>query len=286
MPQENHYKNAILENNFEWFYYHTPPEDLSLHEHDFHEIYLFLSGNIHFRTDGREFRLSPGDIVIVPSGILHTPVFFSKEPYERIVLWVRKEYITSISTAQTDLTRCFLSGGCRIISGGTERLRLFHRQLMDGDGNRYGGDIRILIAVWELLLYMNLSAAQVPSLPHKEKNRYQELTEYIRTHIHENLSLELLAAKCSLSKYHLLRDFKQNYGLTLHQYIIKERLVEAKRMLLEEIPVTTVCIECGFSEYSGFLAAFKREYHITPTAFCRLMKQQSEEMTCETFTHP
>lgn len=272
MPQESHYKNAILENSFEWFYYKSPPEAITLHEHDFHEMYIFLSGDIQFQMHCNVFKLEPGDIVIAPRAVLHTPIFKGDEPYERIVIWVKPEYVKALSTRQTDLTSCFsLQNKPMLFKGGEKIGNEIYELLKDLHEDAYGSDLKVQMALMKLLLYVNENTESF-QLEQREPEGFAPLTHYIRTHLQEDLSLDFLAEQCYFSKYHLLREFKQKYGITLHRYIVKERLVLAKRLLLEDHSTSSVSVLCGFSDYSGFLAAFKREYNITPTAFQKLMK--------------
>ncbi len=95
----------------------------------------------------------------------------------------------------------------------------------------------------------------------------ENLIYYINTHLKSDLSLDTLADHVYLSKYHLAREFKKSTSFALHQFIHYKRMLTAKQMLRDGVSVTNVCYECGFTDYSNFIRAFKGEFGITPKKY-------------------
>ncbi|MFQ7002991.1 MAG: AraC family ligand binding domain-containing protein [Ruthenibacterium lactatiformans] len=63
--------------------------EVSLHHHDFYEIYLFLNGSVEYSIESRIYRLLPGDILLIGPMELHQPrIAKDHGPYERMVLWL------------------------------------------------------------------------------------------------------------------------------------------------------------------------------------------------------
>ena len=64
------------------------PESLQLHSHSFYEILYCESGSIQYLIADKRYRIHAGDIVLVPPGVSHRPIFYEEmsEPYSRIVL--------------------------------------------------------------------------------------------------------------------------------------------------------------------------------------------------------
>lgn len=95
-----------------------------------------------------------------------------------------------------------------------------------------------------------------------------EVLSYIRDHINDNLSLEQLAAKASLSPYYFIRVFKKETGFTPHEYIITARVNAAKFYLkASTYALKEICYNCGFSSESSFCTIFKKITGFTPTEF-------------------
>lgn len=83
--------------------------------------------------------------------------------------------------------------------------------------------------------------------------RIQQLLQYINEHLAEDLTIDLLAEKSFTSRFYMMRKFKADTGCSIHQYINSKRLLLAKRLLTTtELPITQLCFQCGFKDYSSF----------------------------------
>jgi AraC-like DNA-binding protein len=99
------------------------------------------------------------------------------------------------------------------------------------------------------------------------------VVQYIRQHLTEQLSIEKLSAVACMSKATFFRLFKREFGLTPVEYIVRERLAEAKRLLCHPLAnVADVCLRAGFNNLSYFQALFKKYEGLTPGAY---KKQQA-----------
>ena len=84
------------------------------------------------------------------------------------------------------------------------------------------------------------------------------------------LSLEEVAAAASVGKRECLRCFRRTIGVTPIQYLLKFRIRQASRLLVEtDRPVTEIALLCGFESPSYFAAAFRRLTGRTPRSYRR-----------------
>lgn len=96
----------------------------------------------------------------------------------------------------------------------------------------------------------------------------QEIVSYIDEHYKEDLTVKYLASKASLSEFHFSRIFKKETGYTIHEYIIKTRINNAKNMLqLTNLSLKEITFLCGFSSESSFSTTFKKNTGVTPGVF-------------------
>ena len=96
----------------------------------------------------------------------------------------------------------------------------------------------------------------------------QELREYLDTAYGEHISLDSLAARFSVSKYHLQRSFKRCFGQTPADYLTAVRMANAKRLLrTTDRSINDVAAAVGFETASHFISAFRKREEITPQKY-------------------
>ena len=103
---------------------------------------------------------------------------------------------------------------------------------------------------------------------HLTTHRFAAVVGYIKNHLAESLTIDKLSALACMSKATFFRVFKREFGLTPVEYIIRERLGEAKRLLRHPLAsVAEVCLRAGFNNVSYFQSLFKKYEGITPGAY-------------------
>lgn len=95
----------------------------------------------------------------------------------------------------------------------------------------------------------------------------------INTRLFDRLSLDVLSEDCGVSKDHLSLLFKNNLGITIPQYIKKERLNAAKDLLKSGMSISQTAYTVGFSTESYFIKCFRDEFGITPKKFIFFLNQ-------------
>lgn len=93
----------------------------------------------------------------------------------------------------------------------------------------------------------------------------RRIFDYINSHLEHDLTLAEIAREANLSPYHFTRLFKQTTGESLHQYVIRQRVEAAKRLLLDEqLPIAEVATKVGFADQSHLGRHLKRSFGVTP----------------------
>lgn len=90
------------------------------------------------------------------------------------------------------------------------------------------------------------------------------VVDYLGAHFREALSLDALAERFYVSKYHLSHQFSSGVGTSVYRYILLKRLQHAKELLSQGISPGEACRESGFQDYANFYRSFRTVYGISP----------------------
>ncbi|MBQ1211054.1 MAG: helix-turn-helix domain-containing protein [Clostridia bacterium] len=266
-------RQTMRRSGFEVFHYREPkPDGVEVHHHDFYEIYFLLDGTVSYWIEGQLQHVKPGELLLINPMVLHRPVVSSESNlYERIVLWVDKDYLRDLSSDGADLTACFGGGNTLLLKPPSGQraelsalLSLLVRESYAGD---WGAERCAAGVFLQFMVQLNRLARNADSERDRREDAsplVSQVLTYIDEHYSEDLSLENLAGRFYVSKYHLSHAFSREVGTGLYRYILLKRLLTAHRLLGEGVPAGEVCSRCGFRDYTNFYRAFKAEYGVSP----------------------
>ncbi|MBE9196464.1 AraC family transcriptional regulator [Synechocystis sp. LEGE 06083] len=111
---------------------------------------------------------------------------------------------------------------------------------------------------------VNLALKNYGLLPY----HLEKVTNFMQSHLDQDLSVEEIAQELGLSQFHFSRLFKQKTGITPHQYLIKLRLERAKHLLKNtKLAVNEIADECCFANPSHLARHLRRETGLSPKQF-------------------
>ena len=255
------------------------------------EVLFCLSGGLRLeRTDGCTLHLREGEILLVSDDVSVHRLSF---PHGRLG---GELVMVDAAAARDSLARlCALLGGLQLDTAQIRALMQAHggcavlrnaawadavfaalRTLPPAERARY-----CVLKAAELLylLCSDSSLLPTPPAPHY-RDRYQleiarQVQEYMAAHLSEPLTIAQLAARFHISPTALKECFRQLYGRPLHQYLLECRVQKAAALLREgRLPVTEVAAAVGYTSASQFGVAFKRRFHLTPSQYRRLAREE------------
>ncbi len=266
---EQYEKKGYLNSEFRLFHL-TDQEtrEVEYHYHDFDKITIFLKGKVSYMIEGKSYELKPYDIVLVRHNDIHRLIADTSVPYDRIIVYISVNFMNAYKTDSYDLSYCFQkaeaehSNVLRIPS--LEKSSLFRsisrlEKSFKDDG--YAAELFRQVLFLEFMIHLNRAAM---------KNRLEfidtdncnskilDILQYINENLDKELGIEVLAKRFYLSKYYMMRLFKQETGYTLGQYTSQKRLLLAKELLLSGVSGTQACFDCGFKDYSTFSRAYRK----------------------------
>ncbi len=251
---------------------------VSLHSHNYYEILHCRSDSgVEYLIGSARYRLQKGDIVLVPPGVSHRPILPEKmtEPYVRDVLWVSTEFVDNIERMDPDPTSMYRDHHLPVRTAGTrwEFLGdLFRKGVQEEEERRPGWEIAVLGNT--MMIFAHLKRAYMERSTGTMKAEKPELLDRIAAYIEENyanhITVDALARHFYVSSSTISHLFKQKMGVSLYRYVTQRRLIAAKKMIGEKIPMEEIAHRVGFTDYSTFYRAFKQEFGISPRQFGRL----------------
>lgn len=113
--------------------------------------------------------------------------------------------------------------------------------------------------------YIRAPVAQRLSRPQERR-----LTDFIESHLDEELSLDSLAAVAGISVPHLTPLFRRTFGQTVHRYVMERRVDRARQLLVQgRLSITEVALECGFAHASHLARWMRRVAGVRPSDLTR-----------------
>ncbi len=267
-------KRGYLHKNYQLFYLKDQTtKEIEEHYHEFPKIVVFLSGKASYLIEGCNYELEPMDVLLIHQNDIHRPKIDLSLPYERYILWVNPAFLHSYNQNSAELLSCFQTASKNrlhllrledpIRSIFLSHLKALHEELHHKD---FGNELMADTLLFQILIQLNrelISKNHAIASYHSDE-RIQLLIQYIREHLDQPLSIPDLAELIYVSPSYLMHLFRQETGMSLHQYITRKRIQLAGSRLKEGMSATEVCFSCGFQDYSTFSRAFKRIFHTSP----------------------
>ena len=264
-------REGYLEENYHYFHLRdTAGQERDFHFHEFDKIVLLLSGRVDYAVESVSYTLRPWDILLVKHHVIHKALIDKSEPYERIILYLDGKYFDRL-LPDAGLTDCFdtadRTGEYRLVPDAEQRAgleQIFRAYEQAAEDSRFGAQALCDSYILQLLVQIG----RINAAPRREEQRFDPKIRQTLSYINENLGRELsvdaLAERVYLSRYHFMRLFKAETGSTVHAYVRQKRLLYAARLIREGSPANQAAEAAGFADYSAFHRAFRASFGISP----------------------
>ena len=265
-------REGYLRENYHYFHLRdTAGQERDFHFHDFDKIVLLISGGVDYAVEDKVYRLRPWDVLLVRHHMIHKALIDKSEPYERIIIYLDRKYFDRVMPG-AGLLDCFERAGktdCHLLApdagqreGLMAALDAYERSLTDED---FGAQAMRDTLMMQLLIRINRIASAAPERPDVRLDpKIEDTLSYINENLSRELTVDALAARVYLSRYHFMRLFKAQTGSTVHAYVRQKRLLYAARLIREGINANKAAADSGFADYSSFHRAFRESFGMSP----------------------
>lgn len=246
-------------------------EEIVYHYHTFHKIIILLAGRADYAIEGERYALQPGDYMLVGRGSIHKPIVDRSDFYERSILYISPAYLQRLQCDGSDLETCFHKAqeDFRYVyhSGAGDRVReLFTLLEQSQQEEGFGASLLQQALFTQLMVEVNrISLAGDTVSAAAGDSKVVAILQYLNAHLTEGLTIDELAARFYISKYHMMRRFREETGYTIHNYVTEKRLLLAQQLLGQGISPGEAALRCGYQEYSTFSRAYKKQFGRSPS---------------------
>ena len=246
-------------------------QELDYHFHEFDKLVILISGRVDYLVEDRSYPLEPWTVLLVRHHTIHKAVIDRTEPYERIILYLDRRYFERVMPG-AGLLECFDEAdrrGRHLLRASGDQLRELKEAVAAYEkaaaDTRFGSEAMCETLIIQLLIHISRLSEAEPARPERIADpKIQQVLSYINEHFREELTVEALADRVYMSRYHFMRYFKAQTGTTVHAYVRQKRLMHAARLIREGVSAVKAAEFSGFNDYSAFHRAFKASFGISP----------------------
>ena len=221
-----------------------------------YELVLVLRGTGMIEIMGKTYTAGPGDLIFFRPGIVNR-LWVKQEPYFE---FFGLHFNLPPGTKPPELPDL-------LHLDAPQRIEILFRKL-HGIYLEKGH----LHEVHENLLLQQILCELLTILFEKETSsnplRIRQVLEYIHENLYREITLEELYSQSGLQKTAFIQLFRQVTGTTPLQYIIRQRLENARELLTESnLSVSQIAEQCGFSDPFYFSRCFSKHYGHSPREY-------------------
>ena len=244
--------------------------------HDLCEIFLLLRGKVSYLIEGKNYQPAPGDLILIAPNELHSLKVDTSEPYERMVLHFSVDLLPKLN--DIDLFAPFKRAKLlshlfpKALVEQTQLLQQLHTvkdivanqsPLTDLHVSRTLHDIiGELLALPESSTLIGQTERSTVLTVHTIS---QKCIQYINDHIHLPLSAESIAKALNVSASHLQSTFKQERRISLHKYIVTQKIHLAAQMIHNGTTPQEAANALGYTYYKTFYRNFCQTMRYPPS---------------------
>lgn len=238
------------------------------HYHHSYEIYILTKGKRTYLIDDNLYEISEGDVILIPPMMLHKTM--GKEEYGRYLITFSENYLSKYFTDEAIeiLLSCFSTRCVHLESNKLITfIHLIDKLMQSYEKKDYMSFIYLSNIIAILKESMQSSSYTHPLTSNTNKT-ILSIIEYIDANYKDIDSIEEIADKHFITKYHLCRLFKNATDISLIKYINTVKVHKACILLdRSDMNVTEIAFETGFNSSMYFCKTFKSLMGMTPSEY-------------------
>ncbi|WP_372986704.1 helix-turn-helix domain-containing protein [Marinobacter sp.] len=239
------------------------------HSHTQWSIGAITGGESTFQYRDNQYRVQAGDLVLMNPEWVHACNPIDNKLWAYLMLYVDTTWLTDLrfragllpELRWQDISTATISDPIWF-----ERYCSLAQCLLEPGHELLEKQSKVVEFLSDLM--HELSKQPVATAP-KTPGILTDLAHYLDDHAADDVSLDTLCELSGFSPGHLIRAFKQHFGLTPHAYLLNRRVQLGRHELKNGTPIAEAALNSGFSDQPHFQRAFKRLMAATPNQYRR-----------------
>lgn len=279
-----------LEETFPFEYFETSDKQAFLHFHDCLELNIVKRGNGYYVINGKRYDISPGDIFVINNKEPHMAVHDDDFLIEVLIfdvnlLWSNKgisNFLTPFFSRKEGSSHKISVSNPRQL----EMSQFFEKIALEYKNKEIGWKMSVEALLMYLLTLIYRCYDEKQELEETNDNfqkmysRISTVLEYVSDNFKEEIKLDDLAKKVSLSNHYLCKCFKKVTGRTIFEYIEQMRIQNSCYLLrATDLSIMEIALESGFNSVNFFNRTFKKIMGVTPKEYRQTILSNNDSRT-------
>lgn len=273
------------------------------HWHDEAEILYFSGGRFRLEINMESYPIQSECLYFINPGELHSIITETSDSHWEDAVVFSPDILSfdSCDEAQIHLIKPIQNGRLlfpRSIAPGHPAFSPIQHAFMDimrsfgqepsenspfSDSSLVTNDLTSELYIKSFLLYILAALSGHDLFTPTEKNMDRRVESiktaltYIKDNYRDKIYVSDLAGQVSLNEQYFCRLFKKVIGRSPIEYINEYRIRQTRRLLEETtLPVTDICLECGYNNLGNFLREFRKYTGTTPLQYRKQVEEKSK----------
>lgn len=238
-----------------------------LHSHNHWSLGAIIQGISTFINRDDSYHVRQGDLVLMNPDWPHACNPIENQPWAYLMLYVDTTWLTQLRYTEGLLQRPRWQDIANAVITDKHLYQGYCTMaatLLDDDRELLDKQTQVIEYLSAL---MHTIGNQKLGLDQQMPTTLKALANYLDEHFTEELSLDDLCTLSGYSPSHLIRRFKQYFGMTPHAYIINKRIQYGQQQLKKGISIIDTALDAGFADQAHFQRTFKRLVAATPNQY-------------------
>ena len=234
------------------------------HFHQTFSIGAIEEGQVYFRINNNEYTLQKEEIVLINPEIIHSCNPINNQNRSYYMLYLDKDWIYNLQKTLNCNIQNFIPFYKVLIKNSNlyNNFIVLSKNLLDS--NIFLLEKEEILEAFILSIINQFCEFNKIQTIYEDINKVIKIKEYLKENLTQNPTIDDISKALNISRYHLIRLFKQSTNITPHAYLLNLKVEYTKELLKSGMNIAEVAISAGFNDQSHLNRVFKQISACTP----------------------